>query len=102
METPMILLLLACLSPSTDTDTGGCIDIDDCDGDGWIAEYDCNDLDSSEDASRPTAYYPDGDGDGYGTHDGAEGFCDDPGAGWVLNADDCNDRDPDAGTYPGC
>ena len=98
----MFLLLFACLTPSPANDTGGCIEPEDCDGDGWISLYDCDDLDDSEEASRPTAYYPDDDGDGYGTHDGAEGFCDDPGEGWVLNADDCDDSRPDAGTWPEC
>ncbi len=37
-----------------------------------------------------TTYYPDADGDGYGSVPGQE-FCSNPGAGWVLQAGDCND-----------
>lgn len=94
----MIVLLLACIASSTDTGDTGCPALD-CDGDRWIAEYDCDDTDPSLEASQPTAWYPDTDGDGYGALPGV-GYCDDPGDGWADNADDCDDTDPDGGVWP--
>ena len=93
----VFVLLLACIASSTDT--GSPCPVHDCDGDRWIAEYDCDDNDPSPEASQPTAWYPDTDGDGHGVLPGV-GYCDDPGAGWTDNADDCDDTDPDGGVWP--
>ena len=47
------------------------------------------------------SYYPDFDGDGFGTNDmdnGPTAFCSDPGYGWSLNNFDCNDSDASVNT----
>ena len=59
----------------------------------------CDDADNDcdEDIDEPgaidgTAYYVDGDEDGFGAEgDAGELYCEDPGAGFSLTADDCND-----------
>jgi len=67
---------------------------------------DCNDFDVAihPDAGCPpcetAAYYRDGDGDGYGDVTREEHFCvGAPMAGYVENADDCNDSD--SAIHPG-
>ncbi len=40
-------------------------------------------------------WYPDLDDDGWGSEEGARSFCQEPGDGWVPQAGDCDDGDPD-------
>jgi hypothetical protein len=64
----------------------------------------CNDLDDDcdgsvdEDASDPTTWYLDADGDGYGTSSVSVAVCDRPGS-YVEDDQDCNDLD--VSVYPG-
>ena len=92
----------------------------DLDGDGFtICNGDCNDNDSTiypgaedicdgidndcdgnVDEDVPfVAYFYDGDGDGFGDSTTEQGFCYDPGEGYVPIGGDCNDNDPTI--YPG-
>ncbi|MCB9777734.1 MAG: FG-GAP repeat protein [Alphaproteobacteria bacterium] len=110
------LVLTACgdKDPGTGKDLG-----EDADGDGWPAETDCNDADASifpgadelcndidddcddlvdEEPVDGTDWYADIDGDGYGVADWVRPACTQP-AGWVDNADDCDDLSPE--TWPG-
>ncbi|MDP2311098.1 MAG: MopE-related protein [Pseudomonadota bacterium] len=74
----------------------------DSDGDGRDTEHDCNDSDPTIGAKRPL--YDDADGDGYGSPvrsifaQNLGDRCSAP-AGFVFNAEDCNDRD--AAFHPG-
>ncbi len=62
-------------------------DVDeDCDG---LAD----DTDSSVDTSTQVTVYQDLDGDGYGVEGKTSSACD-PGDGWALVAEDCDDSDP--------
>mgnify|MGYP003153123907 FL=1 len=100
----MLLFLLSCAPEQpSEVDCWRSIDVD-CDG--VIQPYDCDDTDPE--ITVPDRYYPDLDGDGFGVWLGAEGFCEDPGPGWVdcLGVDwhgnecpeqDCDDTDPDIG-----
>ena len=92
----VFLFLSACLTPAeTDSDC----DPLDCDGDQWVIWYDCDDANGSTEASTPTAYYPDIDGDGVGRYPG-EAFCEAPPKGWVLVGGDCDDTDPSVSDWP--
>lgn len=97
----MLFFLLACLSPEADSGLAeGCLEPNNCDGDHIAYPYDCDDNDPSYAASQPSAYYPDLDGDGLGSLEGGEGFCADPGLGWVENHEDCDDEDSESGGRP--
>jgi hypothetical protein len=118
--------LTACGDKETDTDstddTGAPDDTDepaaDVDGDGYTADEDCNDNNSSInpgaaeicdgvdnncddqiDEGATGTFYADGDGDGYGDEASLLEACDQP-AGYITGAGDCNDDDaaisPDA------
>jgi hypothetical protein len=63
-----------------------------CDG----KDNDCNGF--VDDGLTLTDYFVDADGDGFGAGV-AQSFCSDPGAGFSLNNDDCNDNDDTV--YPG-
>ena len=112
------LLLTAC--PAKPEDTAGSPEVD-LDGDGFPSAEDCDDEDAAvfpgavercngydddcdgyvddEDPSVEGAplYQLDADSDGWGSMDPDEqaGFCEDPGSGWVEDATDCDDGDPD-------
>jgi hypothetical protein len=63
-------------------------------------------IDAMADGSCPRkTFYPDGDGDGFGTEDGAIVACEAPAQTWVLSAGDCNDAiqevNPDADDFVG-
>jgi hypothetical protein len=47
----------------------------------------------------PTAYYYDGDRDGFGRNDVAHRFCSPPPGAWVTQGDDCNDAE--SSVFPG-
>ena len=53
-----------------------------------------NDCDGDVDEELSTTYYRDNDGDGYGDPTFSTDSCTDPEAGWVTNADDCDDSEP--------
>ena len=99
-----------------DADLGAKADDADCDG--VLASEDCDDND--EDFGLPTdevcdgidnncdgevdegvlnTYYADGDGDGTGTSAYTQEGCEAP-AGYVDNANDCDDSDPEIGEKP--
>ncbi|MFZ5482309.1 MAG: MopE-related protein [Myxococcota bacterium] len=115
----LALLLLACDDgPATKADDTGPAAVDE-DGDGWLSsEGDCDDsdgevhpdavercnladddCDGQTDEGVATAYWTDGDGDGYGDPD-LPFFACAPTDGSVANHDDCDDADaavnPDA------
>ncbi|MFH1711916.1 MAG: putative metal-binding motif-containing protein, partial [Patescibacteria group bacterium] len=100
----------------TDTDTDSDTDTDpdpDGDGDGYPASTDCDDTDrdvhpgadelcdtidnncvdgiDEPGAVDGTAYYIDDDGDGHGLDGTAQTYCADPGVGFSLLDDDCDD-----------
>jgi cysteine-rich repeat protein len=108
-------------SLSIDFNCDGHIGVVDPDGDGyWACDGDCDEDDASVNAGGvevcgdgidnncdalvddPTStdavtYYPDGDGDGYGSNLLGVASCDDPGlflGGVVFQGGDCNDADP--------
>jgi hypothetical protein len=55
-------------------------------------EFDNNCDGQNNEGFNTTVYYIDNDGDGYGAGSAGD-FCSDPGLGYVLNNDDCNDDD---------
>lgn len=55
-------------------------------------EFDNNCDGQNNEGFNTTAYYIDNDGDGYGSGSAGD-FCSDPGIGYVLNNEDCNDDD---------
>ncbi len=57
-----------------------------------------NDCDEEIDEDLQEIWYADADGDGYGDIETTVESCD-PGAGWVVNADDCDDDD--GAVFPG-
>ena len=70
-----------------------CDDVDnDCDG---LTDDD----DSSVDLSTVTTWYPDSDGDGYGTTTGSTTACNLSASGYAIDDGDCDDNDPSL--YPG-
>jgi predicted outer membrane repeat protein len=100
----------ACEDPSTTTDAyvTDSTDCDDADReinpgateicDPSDIDEDCDSLadddDPSVDTSAGTTYYPDADGDGYGSLDATgDVFCDEPASGYFETADDCDDED---------
>jgi hypothetical protein len=118
------LLLTACPAPKPTDDTGLTGEVD-MDGDGFLSSEDCDDGDAAvfpgavercngydddcdgfvDDADPGlddgTVYHVDGDGDGWGSMDelDEDRFCEAPGEGWVEDATDCDDGDPDI--FPG-
>ncbi len=97
---------LACTQPSTYL-----LDDQDCDDTDAAVNPDatevCNSTDddcdgATDEAGSPdgTAYYADSDGDGYGDElDAGDTYCVDPGSGYSLTQDDCDDAAP--GVNPG-
>ena len=89
----------------------------DLDGDGFLAEEDCddsdptvnvnateicdgldNDCDGDVDEDVLITYYEDADNDGFGANDSTVEACNPPN-GYVLTSNDCDDTDPEK--YPG-
>jgi len=60
-----------------------------CDG----IDNNCN---GTTDEGLAIIYYTDADGDGYGVANSAQSLCENPGAGYVTQAGDCNDTNPNA------
>lgn len=85
----MLLALLACWSEPLDS--GDFAPIQDKDGDGVIAEYDCSD--ENPYVGLPDVYWIDRDGDGYGTGDSFESCA--PLVDTAREGGDCDDDDPD-------
>jgi hypothetical protein len=87
----------------SDADGDGFSDADDCDDQNNTIYPDavevCDGLDNDcdgeidEDATEAGTWYPDGDGDGFGTTDGAIVSCDPP-EGYANQSGDCDDADP--------
>lgn len=92
----------------------------DLDGDGFVAEDDCDDGDASrspdaqetcdgvdedcdgqvdDDPIDPLTWYSDSDGDGYGDMQTATEACEAPATTWTNRGDDCDDTDVDS--FPG-
>jgi hypothetical protein len=122
---PLSLLLLGVVAGCVDRggakaagDPAGTAEAVDGDGDGWLADEDCDDTDPGvypgaaetcdgrdedcdgqvdEDAVDAELLYADADGDGFGDADQDAVQC--AGPGLVADATDCNDRDP--GVFPG-
>jgi hypothetical protein len=118
------LLLTACPAPKPSDDTGLAGEVD-MDGDGYPSAEDCDDGDAAvfpgaqercngydddcdgfvddEDPGLDdgTVFHVDGDDDGFGSmaEEDAGRFCVAPGQGWVEDATDCDDSDPDI--FPG-
>jgi hypothetical protein len=113
----LILCITGCNSNKPDDSTSE--PSNDKDQDGSPATEDCNDEDASirpgadelcngvdddcdgtvdDNAIDMTRYYPDSDGDGYGSSTGAIAACEAQ-TGYIDNDDDCNDED--ASFYPG-
>jgi hypothetical protein len=98
--------LQACEQPVGWVDQGG-----DCDDTEWRVNPDAqetcdgvdNDCDGDideDDAADVTTWYPDSDGDGFGSGGGTTiSSCEAPGEGWVADDTDCDDTD--ASVYPG-
>ncbi len=63
-----------------------------CDG----IDNNCN---GTTDEGLAIVYYTDADGDGYGVANSGQSLCENPGAGYVTQAGDCNDTNPN--TYHG-
>ena len=105
--------------PDNDIDENcdGVLGITDNDGDGFGINNDCDDnnanvnpnaseicdsvdnnCDGNVDEGLMSNYYPDNDGDGFGTIEGGISSCDPP-AGYVLDNTDCDDGNPEI--YPG-
>ncbi len=93
--------LAACAAPQGYVDVSGdCVDSDPTihpDAAETCDEVD-NDCDGAVDEEAGTTFYPDNDGDGYGTTDNAVVACTAP-EGHVVETGDCDDAD--AGVYPG-
>lgn len=68
------------------------VDLPDDDGDGVVAAMDCND--HNRRARRGDVAWADEDGDGLGNPWRPHLVCGPPPAGWVFNADDCDDLAP--------
>ena len=89
-------------SSAVDEDEDGFDDTEDCDDTNPDiypgADEPCddvdNDCDNVVDEEGESRFYPDGDGDGYGVASGSVLSCDPP-SGYVSNAGDCDDGDPD-------
>jgi hypothetical protein len=80
-------------------------DCDDTDPELWTgADEVCDEVDNDcsgeadDDPVDGVTNYPDEDGDGHGSPYGERRFCDDPGEGWALSDDDCDDDEPLAWT----
>ncbi len=92
-----VSLGLHCSDPGTSATIDG--DCDDANEDVYPgADEQCDSTDFNCDGDphagaldMPT-WYPDGDGDGFGDAGSSQDACDQP-AGWVDNADDCDDQD---------
>ena len=102
-----VLLLLGCPDAGEDNDYDGYPELTDCD-DGDASVYpgatelcdekdnDCDgEVDEDVDPSEGTTGYPDADGDGFGDGSASETFCGEMGEGFVPEAGDCDDTDPD-------
>jgi len=63
-----------------------------------VSVQDCNELSDSDSAPNATAWYPDGDGDGYGSLSGEQLSCQ-PLDGFVAQPGDCDDEDDNV--HPG-
>ncbi len=106
------ILLLACSGGKAPSPT-------DADADGWDASVDCDDTNPDvhpnadercdgvddncdgtvdENPIDASIWYPDGDGDGFGSDEGSVVACESPG-GSVATGGDCDDVDP--GVHPG-
>ncbi len=105
---PTFLLILTtsflgCPDGEVSVDDDDAADDDSADDDDTGATDDDSATDDDDDttACDSETWYPDVDGDGYGDPDAAEEFCEDapPTEGYVADATDCHDDDPDA--YPG-
>jgi large repetitive protein len=92
---------------------GNCPELEDNDQDGFTSDVDCDDNDPTvypgapelcdgkdndcngliDDNATTTIYYFDNDNDGFGSGFAGD-FCENPGAGYALNNNDCNDNDP--------
>ncbi len=68
-----------------------------CDG----TDNDCDGTIDEDEAADATTWYPDEDGDGYGTWAGHLDACDQP-DGFASEFGDCDDSDPDANPESGC
>ncbi len=90
---PLLLSLAGCLF----VDEGDLGDRQDVDGDGILATEDCDDTDAA--IGEPTAWYLDGDDDGYGDPDLASTACEPPTDRHLGTAGDCDDGD--AAVNPG-
>jgi len=66
-----------------------------CDGVDNDCDGDADDEDDTLDPTSATTYYRDNDRDGYGNAANVQLACATLGDTWSLNADDCNDNDPD-------
>jgi len=116
-----LLLLLGCPKDPDVDDTAPpedtAPDVIDVDEDGYAEDVDCNDRDASinpgadelcdgidnncdgvTDEGLTATYYPDADGDGFGTDADAEVLCEAP-DGWAEQGGDCDDERDDV--YPG-
>lgn len=94
-------MVLACVCPIGYVSlSSGYLDCDDADASHHPGAYEVcdgfdNDCDGEidDDTAQTTAWYPDIDTDGHGSQEEAVVSCPGP-TGWVVVADDCNDRNP--------
>jgi len=89
------LVLWACADKTDFYSTD--VDVLDVDGDGVVAELDCDDQDALVGEAQP--WFPDSDEDQYGNQDSAAVVACDALPGFVDNAKDCDDAD--SAIYPG-
>jgi MYXO-CTERM domain-containing protein len=68
-----------------------------CDG----RDNDCNG-EIDDDINQQTAWYVDGDADGFGDNATAIFSCDEPGSNYVVQGGDCDDENPDIGECAEC
>ncbi|MFT5686657.1 MAG: putative outer membrane repeat protein [Myxococcota bacterium] len=118
--TGLLLIMMGCGDKSESEETGAsdAEPVVDSDSDGFDTTTDCddtndainpdasevcdgidNDCDDRIDDGLTDAYFTDSDGDSYGAYGDVLYDCEDPGAGYVLVAGDCDDGD--SAVYPG-